>query len=212
MNLFKPLLTALSIISLVSGLPRAEAHPVAFEGALSLLGFTSSKEQDFQALYSWNPRIATGLRQLRFETERGPRQFSLVQANWLVRRWNEKTSQANLYLGAGGGVEKNARLAGLGSIEADWESRRLYTSGQYQSIGFSRNPAIQSMKLRAGFAPYLAEYTELHSWFILELSRTPRMERKTEITPLIRIFYRNILTEFGRSVGGDFKFNFMVHY
>lgn len=210
MSTFKLLLAILALPA--AFVPKAWAHPVAYEGAFSLLAFTSEKEQDLQALYSWSPRFASGLRQLRYDAPGGSRQLSLLQANVLVHRWNEKTSQANLYLGAGGGFEKNARLAAIGTVDADWESRRLYTSAQYQSLGFSRNPAIQSMKLRAGFAPYLAEYAELHSWFILELARTPRLERKTEITPLIRLFYRNLLAEFGRSVGGDFKFNFMVHY
>jgi hypothetical protein len=66
--------------------------------------------------------------------------------------------------------------------------------------------------LRAGFAPYLAEFNELNAWFILEANHMNKGMSDVEITPLIRLFYKNILIESGSSFKGDVQFNFMVHY
>lgn len=195
----------------------AEAHPVAFKGSYSIMTWNSKDMSDWMFTHSFTSNFSLTARYLRLDTVDGERAFYAPQANYLLKRWNELDSQANIYLSAGHGAEKvkskynNVTTAAL---EADWESRKYYVSFREDVIVTHKNSSknIYQSKVRAGFAPYLAEFNEINTWFILQADKNNKEEKNFKLTPFIRMFYKNVLTEIGVSSRGDAQFNFMVHF
>lgn len=203
---------------IVSLLPaNVKAHPVAFKGSTSIMGWSSAKSTEFVLGHSFTSYASFGVRALRLETRDDERTYYIPQFGFLLKRWNELESQANVYFVIGhGGEIKNRSFKDTSSLkfETDWESRKYYISFAQSALIDHKhsNRNIYHSKLRAGFAPYLAEFNELNSWFILEANHMNKGMSDFEITPLIRLFYKNILIESGSSFKGDLQFNFMVHY
>lgn len=167
--------------------------------------------------HSFTSKFSLAARYLRLQTKEGERTFYVPQANFLLKRWNELDSQANVYLSLGHGGEKiNSSFKNTSSaaIEADWESRKYYVSFREDTLFSHQNSDrnIYQTKVRAGFAPYLAEFDEMNTWFILQADTSNKMGDEFKLTPFIRLFYHNVLTEFGVSSKGDAQFNFMVHF
>jgi hypothetical protein len=68
------------------------------------------------------------------------------------------------------------------------------------------------IEARLGIAPYEAEYSEMASWFMVQLQWHPTLTKKMAVTPLARIFYKSFLLESGVSLDGDTMINFMFHF
>lgn len=196
---------------------RAEAHPVAFAGSYSIMTWNSKDMSDWMLTHSFTSNYSLTARYLRMQTVDGERSFYMPQLNFLLKRWNELDSQANIYLSIGHGGEKiNSSLkdTSLLALETDWESRKYYISARGDALLSHKSSGqnIYQTKGRIGFAPYLAEFNEINTWIILEAYRSNKDEDEFKLTPFVRFFYHNVLTEFGVSSRGDAQFNFMVHF
>ena len=203
------------VSSLVIG--GAHAHTVSYKGANALMTANSSEMSNWTLNHSFTSRAAGAASYLRFQGEDAKREAYLVRGNFLLKRWNELASQGNLYFSLGQGIlSKNDKQSGAGlySEEADWESRKYYVAFMHEGlISYkSSNDQIYMTKVRAGFAPYLADFKELNAWAILEVKSVSKMKKDISITPIIRLFYNNVLMEFGVSSAGESEFNFMVHF
>ena len=206
-----------SVLFLTIIMSRAYAHPVAFAGSYSLMTWNSEDMSDWMLTHSFTSKHALTARYMRMETVDGERNFYIPQLSYLVKRWNELESQANIYLSAGHGGEKinnSLKSTSIVALETDWESRKYYISGRGEAIISHKSSDINIYlsKARFGFAPYLAEFDEINSWFILEIFRSNKDKREFNLTPFIRFFYQNVLTEIGVSSKGSSQFNFMVHF
>lgn len=190
------------------------AHPVTYQGSMAYMSWNGPMMSDQWLTYSPTARFALTARYLSLtdlREERDKREFYFPQANFLVKRWNGVGSQANIYLSGAWGIEKRKNTeftAGLGAIEADWETRKHYLSAKYQVIG----GGLEYARVRAGFAPYVGGYSDLHTWVILQAEHLPEYLGSTQITPVLRFFKNNILWEVGASLNGQWAFNFMVHF
>jgi hypothetical protein len=195
-------------------LSKVEAHPVAYAKSQSIMTWNSKEMSDWMYTYTFTPKYSLSARYQRIDTKDGERSFYFPHANFLVKRWNELESQANIYLSAGYGAErikKTYKQNTFLALETDWESREFYTSFR-EEVLITKNQNIYMTRVRAGFAPYLAQFNELNSWFILQLENQSRATEEYTITPMVRFFYKNVLTEFGYSQHGDTQFNFMLHF
>ena len=195
----------------------AHAHPVAYAGSSSIMTWNSKEMSDWMFTHSFTSKFSLAARYLRMDTRDGERTFYIPQANFLLKRWNELDSQANIYLSLGHGGEKiNSSFKNTtgAALEADWESRKYYVSFREDVLLSHKDSKrnIYQTKVRAGFAPYLAEFNEINAWFILQADKSNKMIDEYKLTPFIRIFYHNILMEFGSTMKGDSQFNFMVHF
>lgn len=202
----------------------ALAHPVAFAGATAVQFFSDNQMREAQVYYSPSARVSVGGRYLNLDLAGRKSDVLVAGANFLAKRWNAADSQANLYLGAAAGGERRQGSSAFGALrptktnpvalfelDSDWESREFYVSAQARAVPSSGTKPLYSGYTRFGFSPYVAEYGSLHTWIILEVSRMSHSGMKTEVTPLIRLFQKNVLFEIGRSLENDWKFNFMVH-
>lgn len=193
----------------------AEAHPVAYQGAVGVMTWNQSFMTDDWITYSFRPDAAIAARHMRFDMPEGRMQFYAPQLDYLVKRWNESDFQANIYAyGAYGTInfQNQTQGAGLAGAEADAESRKYFASVKYEKMWANLGPDFYHAEARLGIAPYEAEYKEIASWFMLQYQYHPMLERKAALTPLIRLFYRSVLFESGVSTDGDWMLNFMFHF
>ncbi len=197
----------------------ALAGPIGFEDSWAVMAYSTPDMFDSQVSYSFTYRLGLGI-DYSTDTMNGPeRQWAIARMNYLIHRWNGTDSQGNLYVSAGGGTvltESISRPALMGAIESDFETRSIYFSGKASTAFAVMTGNIQKLtylQLRAGVAPYTAEFEEFHSWIMLQTQIFPSAdEGRYRIGPLLRFYYRNVLWEIGVTTQRDWNFNFMIHF
>lgn len=209
------LLTLLGIGLII---PTADARPVSYPGGWTLMLMNNGDVNSAHAHYSPTAKTSVGY---KFEYWRD-RDFTLnaVQMNSLLKRWNEKDSQANLYLKSGVGIahsnvgpkDGETSAAGFTGVSADWENRRFFTSyeNRYTEAGEIDDFFMQSA--RVGWAPYEGDYGDVHTWIMLQAEHTPESEHNFTVTPLVRVFKDVHLFEAGMSTRGEVLFNYVFRY
>lgn len=192
----------------------AAAHPVAFEGAYQLMFGTSGDVQNFELYGSYSARAAWGLHAMRFEGEEDEF-FTGLQHNWLLKRWNLPSAQANVYAGLGAGAAgeagDGAAPAGLGFLRADYETRRIYAALDAKWVE-SADVSRGVFSAAVGIAPYKAEFDQLNTWLIVLAEHVTGMEEKLEIIPKVRFFKGPYFLELGSTLTGKPVVNFMIHF
>ena len=190
------------------------AHPVSFVDATSLMSYNRENENEILLTYTLKNYFAVGLTYNKIEAV----DFTVPRLDFLLRRWNNEDSQANIYISGGYGYERSfheTKPVSLASAEMDWESRKYYASAEYDHYFRDRSGVVsrqdfEESRVRVGIAPYLAEFNELNSWLILEEQKMPDQDWQTGA--YIRLFYKNVMTEVGTVFGQGMAFNFMVHF
>lgn len=192
----------------------AQAHPVAYEGARQWISGVSGDAFNLEFYQSYTARTAWGFHSMAFDRAENDG-FAALQHNWLLKRWNLSDAQANIYAGLGAGAAKregaSAELAGVGFFRADYETRRIYTALEAKGMAseaFDRGV----FSAEAGFAPYLAEFDELNTWFIIQAKHVTGMDGDVDIIPKLRFFKNNIFVEIGATHRGKPVASVMIHF
>lgn len=192
----------------------ATAHPVSFDGAYQLMLGTAGDVQNLEFYRSYSARTAWGLHAMRFEDDEDEI-FAGLQHNWLLKRWNLPSAQANVYTGLGAGfageVGNGASPAGIGFFRADYETRLVYTAVDAKWVE-SEDVSRGVFSASAGIAPYKAEFDQLNTWLILQVEHVTGMEDKIEIIPKVRFFKGPYFLELGSTLRGKPVVNFMIHF
>lgn len=183
----------------------ADARPVSYAGGWTLM---QDNNGDYSSVHIHYSPTATD--SIGFYAERNQAldvQFTGLQYNRLVRRWNAPASQGNLYLKLGAGAADpfgpdGATLATFAGLAADWETRRVFVSYDVRARDFGNRQSV-AHAARAGFAPYLADFGGLHTWAMLQVENHPGADNPTRLTPLIRLFQGPLLVEFGYTIEED---------
>jgi len=217
---------SLCLIGLFVSPTRANAHPVVFAGGTAVMGHHQGKEVGFEVVHS--PSYWSGL---GFELSRHEQTPILMgKATGLLWRGNFPDFQSNFYLGAGAGYRwghkdkmwhtqtgHRSENAPVYQWSADWdgEDRLIYSVLKYSEMFEKWDTRHRKATARLGFAPYKAKNDEPTFWGIVEW--TPEKSHgnqnwEHEVTPLVRIFYKNALVEVGGSLSGKFTFNYMFHF
>lgn len=208
-------LKLLILAGLFSFVENAMAHPVSYQGAIVVMTWNQPFLSDYWITYSFRPDAAFAARAMRMEMKDGKFETYMPQLDYLVKRWNESDHQANIYVYGGWGgarfVNQNGTAA-LAGIEADAESRKYFIMLKAEAMRPTVGPDFNHGEFRLGVAPYEAEFNEIASWLMLQLQWHPALERAYAITPLARVFYKNVLLEAGVSLEGDWMFNMMFHF
>jgi hypothetical protein len=197
------------------------AHPTSSQGTISLMGDNSSDMSHYDVSYSYRYWLSLGARYHEQRQSQGDTESLLGTLGLLLYRSNGESHQGNVYLMAGAGRSffkdlnnktLNDEFSYSHGLQADYETRKIYTLAKYENLRSKDKVISEYYQLRLGFAPYVAGFYDLNSWFILQASQDRVMGSHIEIAPLIRFFYKNVLTELGSTIDGKFIFNFMVHY
>lgn len=194
----------------------AFGHPVTFKGGTSFMAFNQADMLDWQLIYTFHPKLAVGVDFIRDTMETQERFFLIPRVSWLIQRWNELDSQANIYVFGGAGLARKegySAPAVEAAIEADYETRKIYFSGKATTVAARGFDTLSIYQLRTGFAPYVGEAGDLHAWLIAQIQYLPSAKQESlRVGPVLRLFHKNILWELGVTARGSWNFNFMVHW
>jgi hypothetical protein len=195
----------------------AAAHPTSYKGAVGLMSYNTQKMNEVLLTYSVEHNFAIAVTYLKDSRS----EFYIPRLNFLAKRWNNDSSQGNLYLSAGSGVEKfNSEnyAVRLAEVVADWESREyyVYLDHTYLSRENETNSALvqkdyNHSKFRLGTAPFLADYDDLNVWLIIQAEKHLD-EKHIELTQFLRFYRKNTLWEIGAGFNGGWAFNYMIHF
>lgn len=191
------------------------AHPVSYKDAIGIMSYNNSKMNEILLTYSLNPKFAVAATYLRDSES----EFYIPRINFLLKRWNNDDSQGNIYFSAGNGYEKfnsNNYNVRLGELIADWENRKYYTYFEHLYLNRDNdqntlipNKNYNHSKARLGFAPFLADYSDLNVWYIFQVEK--HNTESVQSTQFLRFFMKNVLWEIGAGFDGSMTFNFMIH-
>lgn len=191
----------------------AQAKPIPYTGGWMVMQENNTKENLFHAVYGLTPDFSAGISDEWFK-DKGYWLHS-AQLNYLAARQNLPDAQMNLYLlsGVGAALKSDvAHPAGWAGILADYETRRLLFSYDNNVTYAHTIETSFSQKVRAGVAPYVGEYEDLHTWLILQLEHYPNTNHEFVVTPMIRLFKDTYLGEIGYSSDHKILFNWNITF
>ncbi len=196
----------------------AQARPVSYPGGWTVMIMNDGDSNSAHIHYSPSARMSVGVRS-EYRRE-GDYYLNTAQMNNLLKRWNAKHSQANLYLKSGIGIaysdagdfDGQSSAAGFTGLAADWEDRRYFIAyeNRYIEAGDIDNAFMQSG--RVGIAPYIGDYGDLHTWLMLKVDHSPESDAPVSVTPLVRFFKDVHMIEAGLSNQGNVLFNYIVRF
>jgi hypothetical protein len=174
----------------------AWANPISFKGGYGIMPAYNDDWSDLQLNYSLSNHDAVGISSFYREGKNSSSEFAIGQYNYLLKRWNEFNSQANvnLSLGVGGRFDSrmDSAMAGYAALEADYETRRLYSQVSAETLQSESTVRYNRYRGRLGIAPYLAYFEGLQTWFVVQVDYMPEMADATRVTPMGRFFYNNL--------------------
>ena len=196
----------------------AMARPVSYPGGWTLMQMNDMDANNLHAHYSPTAKYSIGYKAEYWREKDW--QFHGAQLNYLAKRWNKPKSQANFYLKSGAGIaysdyksfDKKTESAAFTGIALEWEDRRWFTSYENRAYYAGDINKFFTQKARIGIAPYIGDYGDIHTWLMLQVDHNPKAEDKIIITPLLRIFKGEYLTETGINSNGDVLFNWVVRF
>jgi hypothetical protein len=159
--------------------------------------------------------LGLGHLELESENTHQRREISYARANYLAKRWNLESAQANVFTWAGAGgayvSETNEHaFAWNAGGQLDYETRRLYSSLRTDFHG-SRAFSHRIDTLQLGIAPYEHDVDRLATWFVVQGRRyTGNVYDGTEWALLLRLFKKGAWVEAG--VTGDGKLQAMAMF
>lgn len=195
----------------------ASAHPVSFEGSKGIMGYHSPLLTHAQFNYSFRHWFAVGLHHFDVPNTNANQFANFLSANFLLHRWNGAGFQANIYTVLGAGHSKlnqESIGAGLAKLQFDIEDRDYYFLTYYSQVQSESRTELRDFTVRAGLSPYVGKFDDIHSWLILEYRSQEILDNGAfeDVTPFLRLFYKNLLFEIGQSFNGLTRFNYIVHF
>lgn len=206
----------LLLISILVGLAiPAIARSISYPAGWMVMQENDGSSNNLQLQYSPTAKYSIGYTGEYWREKEW--QFHGFSLNNLLRRWNNKDSQANLYLLSAAGIaysdfelfDGKTEIAGFTGVEADWENRRFLVAYSSRLIYAGDIDKEFREKARIGIAPYIGNYGDIHSWLMVQLDHTPSDRHDFTVTPLIRLFKGTTLAEVGVSNRGAILVNFM---
>ena len=210
------LILGLVILGLLSSPQSAIARNVSYVGGWTFLG--NYDDDSISSLVHYTPHRTFSLG-YRYEYFRDRKwHYNGLQLNYLVKRWNNSDSQANLYLLSSLGnafsnyenFDDENETAGFIGVATDWEDRRFFVSYENRYIYAGSIDESFTQKARVGVAPYVEEFGGLHTWLMLECNYNDHRDDNVTLTPLVRFFKNNIMMEFGWTIGGGALANLRI--
>lgn len=209
-------LCVLSVITFAS--TTAFARPVSYPGGVTVMQMNNAESNNVHIHYSPTARYSIGYKGEYWRD--GSWQFHGAQVNILGKRWNKPASQANFYIKTGAGLaysdakgfRDKVEPAAFTGIALDWENRRVFTSYENRVTYAGDIDKFFMQKARIGFAPYLGDYGDVHTWLMLQADHNPQQDDPVTVTPLVRFFKGVYMTEIGMSNKKDAMFNFVMRF
>lgn len=196
----------------------ALARPVSYPDGWTVMQMNDADVNSLHVHYSPTINYSLGYKGEYHRADEW--QFHGAQLNYLAKRWNAPQTQANLYLKSGAGIaysdfgrfNSETEAAAFAGIAADWESRKYFTSYENRYLYAGDIDRSFTQKARVGFAPYVGNYGDLHTWLMLQVEHQPTAEHHVTVTPLVRFFKGDTLFEAGMNNHGKLLINTIIRY
>lgn len=194
----------------------SDARPISYPDGVMLMQENNSDSNSFMLNYTPTAKYSVGYTAEYWRDNQW--QFHGSQFNYLINRWNLAKSQANLYFESAVGIaysdsgrfRHDIRPAGFTGLAFDWEDRDYFLSYSNRFVYAQDFQKISMQKARIGITPYVGDYGDLHTWFMVEFTHNPTAENPFMVTPMIRLFKDEYLGEFGISNKGDILLNWVT--
>jgi hypothetical protein len=198
----------------------ALAKPIAFShGTTVMAEYGAGTMQEAQVFYApkYYLSLGGGYLELESDIDHRRREITYARVNYLARRWNLESAQANVFVWGGAGQayvsELNSHeLTWNAGAQIDYETRRIYSSLKtdlQRSNAFSHR--VDTLQL--GLAPYKHDFDTLATWFVVQARRyTGDIHDGTEWALLLRLFKRGAWVEAGVTDGGKLQAMAMLNF
>jgi hypothetical protein len=200
--------------------PAAYAKPIAFAHGTTVMAEygagTMNEAQVFYApKYFWS--FGAGYLELESDLTGERREIKYARANYLVKRWNMESAQANVFTWGGAGEAyvsetDDSVFAWNAGAQFDYETRRIYGSIKtdlHRSAAFSHR--IDTLQL--GIAPYQHDYDRLATWLVVQgRNYTGRVHDGVEWALLLRLFKGGAWVEAGATADGKLQAMAMINF
>jgi len=198
----------------------AQAKPIAFaHGTTVMAEYGAGTMTEAQVFYApkYFLSLGGGYLELTSELDGRRREITYARANYLVKRWNLESAQANVFVWGGAGQayvsESNAHeLAWNAGAQVDYETRRIYSSLKtdlHRSAEFSHR--IDTLQL--GIAPYEHDFDTLATWFVIQGRHyTGGIYDGIEWAALLRLFKGGAWIEAGVTTDGKLQAMAMINF
>jgi hypothetical protein len=196
------------------------AKPIAYAQGTTVMaeygGGTMNEAQVFYApRYDWS--LGGGYLELDSDVTERRREITYLRLNYLVKRWNRETAQANLFTWGGAGSayrsETNDHEAAWNAgAQLDYETRRIYGSVK-TDLQSGRGFTHRIDTLQMGIAPYEHDYDTLATWFVIQgREYTGGVHEGTEWALLLRLFKGGAWLDAGITDGGKVQAMMMFNF
>jgi hypothetical protein len=208
-----------ALAAFLLSLPLA-AKPIAFaHGTTVMAEYGAGTMNEAQVFYAPKYFWSLGVGYLQLESDVSPkrREIAYARVNYLVKRWNLESAQANVFtwgsLGNAHVSETNDHaFAWNAGAQFDYETRRVYSSIKtdlHRSSAFSHR--IDTLQL--GIAPYEHDYDSLATWLVLQGRHyTGGIHDGTEWALLLRLFKGGAWIEAGATEDGKLQAMAMFNF
>jgi hypothetical protein len=200
------------------------AKPIAFQDGWTVMAeYGTDTMREAQVFYAPKYWWSGGISATRIiSADRTfEREMPGVQLNYLVKRWNLPSAQANVFGWAGlasarGFDAGGERFSGVATqklgAQADYETRSVYGSIKTDWFHSSRfTHRVDTVQL--GVAPYEHDYDELAVWFLVQARRiNGGVMSGTEWIPMVRLFKGNFWIEGGANRDGRAQLMVMMNF
>lgn len=183
-----------------------DSRPVSYPGGFTLMTKADNFQNSVYMHYSPTYKYAIGIE--RKKDKRIEDQYSLLRFTYLVNRKNTHNSQRNLYFQSGFSLDSNDNS--FYGIHGDWETRRYFIGFDFKKVE-SPNQDYSEQKYQIGFAPYLGEYGDLHTWIMLKATKNSITDT-TSTYPCLKFFKGDNLLELGYNGKSNWDFHFMRRF
>jgi hypothetical protein len=214
------LVTVLAVAGALLAPLAATAKPIAFAHGTTVMAEygagTMNEAQVFYApKYFWS--AGAGYLELESDIDGRRREIAYLRANYLVKRWNFESAQANVFTWGGAGSayvsERNGHaFAWNAGAQVDYETRRIYSSLKtdlHRSSAFTHR--IDTLQL--GIAPYEHDYDTVATWLVVQGRRySGGIHDGTEWALLLRLFKGGAWIEAGATEDGKLQAMAMVNF
>lgn len=184
------------------GYPAHAVKPINFAGGNIIMNDYTHMGKMLHMYHSTSANFSFGLDAEWLEKDDNEYAMYIARTNHLLKRWNFPGAQGNIFFNIGLGVAEDdgdSEFAAKTGILADYETRRVLV--QYDNEAMHAGDIEQSFHqgVRAGVAPYVGEYGDLHTWLMVEVDHHPAEDDQMVVTPLVRMYYGTALWEVGYS-------------
>lgn len=202
----------------------AHAGPMGFQDSWMSMGDIGPNWRELFVNYAITPRDAIGISQTYMLADDDSRSRNLTELTYtrLLKRWNTRDSQANLWFIVGIGDMRfhdrdndrygNRAMVSPG-VQADYETTRIYFSATHRlyRAGNINNKHVNHdySAVRAGFSFFETDYESTQPWLIVEARTMNALSDQIEVTPMLRLIHRRYFAEGGVNNFGQPRFNFM---